>query len=75
MKWNNKQITREGVTLNYIDEGRGPAVLLVHGFPDSCHVWRHQIPTLVAAGYRVIAPDNRGLGQSDAPTDISCRRR
>jgi pimeloyl-ACP methyl ester carboxylesterase len=71
MKWNNKQITREGVTLNYIDEGRGPAVLLVHGFPDSCHVWRHQIPTLVAAGYRVIAPDNRGLGQSDAPTDIS----
>jgi pimeloyl-ACP methyl ester carboxylesterase len=69
MKWNNRQITREGVTLNYIDEGQGPTVLLVHGFPDSCHMWRHQIPALVAAGYRVIAPDNRGLGQSDAPTD------
>lgn len=70
MKWNNKQITREGVTLNYIDEGQGPAVLLVHGFPDSYHMWRHQIPALVAAGYRVIAPDNRGFGQSDAPKDI-----
>ena len=69
MQWNNKQITREDVTLNYIDEGKGPAVLLVHGFPDSCHVWRHQIAILVAHGYRVIAPDIRGFGQSDAPTD------
>jgi pimeloyl-ACP methyl ester carboxylesterase len=70
MEWNNKQKTREGITLNYIDEGQGQAVLLVHGFPDSCLMWRHQIPALVAAGYRVIASDNRGLGQSDAPADI-----
>ena len=42
-------------------------MLLVHGFPDSNSVWRHQIPALVNAGYRVIAPDLRGFGQSDAP--------
>jgi pimeloyl-ACP methyl ester carboxylesterase len=42
-------------------------VLLVHGFPDSNSIWRHQIPALVKAGYRVIAPDLRGFGESDAP--------
>ncbi len=58
---------REGVELSFIDEGEGPAVLLLHGFPDSSHVWRHQVPALVSAGYRVIAPDNRGTGQSGIP--------
>jgi pimeloyl-ACP methyl ester carboxylesterase len=48
-------------------EGTGPDVLLLHGFPDSNAVWRHQIPALVAAGYRVIAPDLRGFGETDAP--------
>ncbi len=71
MSWSSKQITREGVTLKYIDEGQGPAVLLVHGFPDSCQMWRHQIPILLEAGYRVLAPDNRGLGRSDAPIETS----
>jgi pimeloyl-ACP methyl ester carboxylesterase len=47
--------------------GQGPAVLLIHGFPDSLGLWRHQVPALLAAGYRVIAPDNRGMGGSDAP--------
>jgi pimeloyl-ACP methyl ester carboxylesterase len=42
-------------------------VLLVHGFPDCHEIWRHQIPALVAAGYRVIVPDMRGCGDSDAP--------
>jgi len=66
----NKMLQRDGVSLNYIDEGEGPVVLLVHGFPDSIHVWRHQVPALLDAGYRVITVDNRGMGQSDAPTDI-----
>ena len=51
------------------DEGEGEPVLLLHGFPDSAHVWRHQIPALVAAGYRVIAPDQRGFGESDRPSE------
>ncbi|HEY4609901.1 MAG TPA: alpha/beta fold hydrolase, partial [Ilumatobacteraceae bacterium] len=44
------------------DEGEGPAVVLLHGFPDSHALWRHQVPVLVDAGYRVIVPDLRGFG-------------
>ncbi|MBL6750437.1 MAG: alpha/beta fold hydrolase [Nevskia sp.] len=60
-----------GIDLNVLVDGKGPEVLLLHGFPDSHAVWRLQIPALVAAGYRVIAPDLRGYGQSDAPA--ACR--
>jgi pimeloyl-ACP methyl ester carboxylesterase len=67
LDYTTKQLEREGISLNYIDEGLGPAVLLVHGFPDSIHLWRHQVPALLDAGYRVIAADNRGMGQSGAP--------
>ncbi|HXX83279.1 MAG TPA: alpha/beta fold hydrolase [Casimicrobiaceae bacterium] len=56
-----------GIELNVAVEGDGPPLLLVHGFPDDHTVWRKQIPALVAAGYRVIAPDTRGCGDSDAP--------
>jgi pimeloyl-ACP methyl ester carboxylesterase len=49
----------------------GPAVLLAHGWPDSGELWRHQVPALVAAGYRVIAPDLRGFGASSKPTDLA----
>ena len=59
-----------GVRLHYVDEGRGPLVLLCHGWPESWYSWRHQIGALVAAGYRVIAPDQRGYGASDAPDEI-----
>ena len=59
-----------GLTFRVIDRGSGPAVLLVHGWPDSVYVWRHQIPVLVDAGYRVIAPDLPGFGQSDRPAEV-----
>jgi len=52
------------------DEGSGPPVLLLHGFPDSSELWRHQMPHLVDAGLRVIAPDLRGFGRSDAPDRV-----
>jgi pimeloyl-ACP methyl ester carboxylesterase len=71
MEYHSRQLARDGVSLNYLDEGNGPAVLLIHGFPDSINVWRHQIPALLAAGYRVIAADNRGMGQSDAPREVA----
>src|SRR6058998_3115896 len=67
----SRRIAVNGITLNVVIEGEGPDVLLVHGFPDSHQVWRKQIPALVAAGYRVIAPDLRGFGDSDAPTEVS----
>jgi pimeloyl-ACP methyl ester carboxylesterase len=50
--------------------GEGRAVLLLHGFPDSHRVWRHQMQPLADAGYRVIAPDLRGYGRTDAPADV-----
>lgn len=70
MKLTTKRIVVNGVSLNVVDVGQGPAVLLVHGFPDDHDVWRYQIEPLVRAGYRVIAPDNRGCGESDIPTRV-----
>jgi 2-hydroxymuconate-semialdehyde hydrolase len=52
----------------FVDEGEGPAVLLLHGFPTSSHLWRREIP-LLASRMRVIAPDLLGYGQSDHPAD------
>jgi pimeloyl-ACP methyl ester carboxylesterase len=59
------RLSIDGLTINVRDEGAGEPVLLVHGFPDDHFVWRYQVPALVAAGYRVIAPDTRGCGDSD----------
>lgn len=60
---------RSGITIGYDDHGPAdaPAVLLLHGFPDSAALWRHQVPALVDAGYRVLVPDQRGYGRSDKP--------
>ena len=65
-----RRINGDGVELSVLDEGEGPAVLLLHGFPDSARLWRHQIPTLTDAGFRVVAPDQRGYGDSDKPQAI-----
>ena len=45
--------------------------MLVHGFPESWYSWRHQMPAIAAAGYRVVAPDMRGYGQSEVPSEIA----
>ena len=58
-----------------VDVGTGPAVLLLHGFPDSRFLWRHQVPGLSEAGYRVIAPDLRGFGDAPRPADVRAYRR
>ena len=58
------------MTLAVQDEGEGQPVLLLHGFPDSHRLWRHQVDPLNAAGMRVIAPDLRGFGESDMPQAI-----
>ncbi len=60
-----------GLDMNVVTAGSGPVVLLVHGFPDTHDVWRKQIPVLVEAGYRVIAPDTRGCGASQMPGRVS----
>ena len=56
-----------GINLRVVVEGKGPLVILVHGWPQCWYLWRHLIDPLVAAGYRVAVPDMRGFGGSDAP--------
>ncbi|RZN07729.1 epoxide hydrolase [Bradyrhizobium genosp. SA-3] len=63
-------IEANGIRLNIAEQGEGPLVLLVHGFPETWYSWRHQIGDLAAAGFRVVAPDMRGYGKSDAPQAI-----
>src|SRR5580765_5269411 len=65
-----RRITGDGVTLAVLDEGEGQPVVLLHGFPDSSYLWRRQVPVLVDAGMRVIAPDLRGFGESDRPAAV-----
>jgi pimeloyl-ACP methyl ester carboxylesterase len=50
--------------------GKGPLVILIHGWPESWYSWRHQLPALAAAGYHAVAPDMRGYGKSDKPTAV-----
>jgi pimeloyl-ACP methyl ester carboxylesterase len=52
------------------EQGEGPAVIMVHGFPELAWSWRHQIPALANAGFRAIAPDMRGYGQTDSPAGV-----
>jgi pimeloyl-ACP methyl ester carboxylesterase len=66
-----RRMNGDGIELAVNDAGTGPAVLLLHGFPDTAQLWRHQIPALHAVGLRTIAPDLRGFGASDKPEDPS----
>jgi pimeloyl-ACP methyl ester carboxylesterase len=59
-----------GVEISYEVTGDGAPVVLLHGFPDSGRLWRHQVPALVDAGFQVIVPDQRGYGQSGQPAEI-----
>ena len=66
----SSRIQANGLHFRVVEDGRGPAVLLLHGFPDSSQLWRQQIPALVGAGYRTIVPDLRGFGESDKPAEV-----
>src|SRR5215218_631843 len=65
-------IETNGVRLRTLEAGRpgDPLVVLAHGFPELGYSWRHQIPALAAAGYHVLAPDQRGYGGSSRPSAI-----
>ncbi|MFD8837751.1 alpha/beta fold hydrolase [Streptomyces griseofuscus] len=60
--------------LHLVEQGSGPLVLLVHGFPESWYSWRHQLPALAAAGYRAVAIDVRGYGRSSTPAATDAYR-
>ena len=57
--------------MNYVEEGDGPLVVLLHGFPEYWYSWRRQIPALAAAGFRAVAVDLPGYNDSPKPRDVS----
>jgi len=65
-----RRVATNGIHLNIAEQGKGPLVLLLHGFPESWYSWRHQFQPLSDAGYHVVAPDMRGYGKSDKPDEI-----
>lgn len=68
---NTRRIATNGIELNIAEAGKGPLVLMLHGFPESWYSWRHQFKPLANAGYKAVAPDMRGYGESDKPNDIT----
>jgi pimeloyl-ACP methyl ester carboxylesterase len=69
--YTNRVVETNGIRMALRDEGAGPAVVLCHGFPELAYSWRHQVPALAAAGFRALAPDQRGYGGTDRPTEIA----
>ncbi len=66
-----RTIRANGINLRIAEQGEGPLVLLIHGWPESWYSWRHQLPALAHAGYWAVAPDMRGYGHSDKPPAIA----
>ena len=66
----HRTIETNGIKLHIAEQGEGPLVVLLHGFPESWYSWRHQLPALAEAGYHAVAPDVRGYGRTDAPEAI-----
>jgi pimeloyl-ACP methyl ester carboxylesterase len=66
-----KQISTNDISMRIAEAGSGPLVLLIHGWPESWYSWRHQIKAIAAQGYRVVAPDMRGYGDTDAPAEAT----
>ena len=66
----HRTVAANGIDVHIAEQGRGPLVLLLHGFPELWYSWRHQLPALAAAGFHAVAPDLRGYGRSDAPQPV-----
>jgi len=64
------RVEADGIGIEYEVTGQGRPVVLLHGFPDSGRLWRHQVPALAGAGFQVIVPDLRGYGRSGKPEDV-----
>lgn len=66
----HRTVSANGIRVHLVEQGEGPLVLLVHGFPESWYSWRHQLPALADAGFRAVAIDVRGYGRSSKPAAI-----
>ena len=70
----HRDVQLDDVSIHVVEQGSGPLVLLVHGFPETSYSWRHQLPVLAEAGYRAAAIDVRGYGRSTQPEAIDAYR-
>jgi pimeloyl-ACP methyl ester carboxylesterase len=66
-----RDVSANGIRIHLAEQGKGPLVLLCHGFPEGWYSWRDQLSALAATGYHAVAPDMRGYGRTDAPAEIS----
>jgi pimeloyl-ACP methyl ester carboxylesterase len=66
----HRHVETNGIRMHIAEAGAGPLIVLCHGFPESWYSWRHQLPALAEAGFRVVAPDMRGYGQTGRPDEI-----
>ena len=69
-QWQHRFVETNGIRMHFVEQGEGIPVLLLHGFPELWYSWRFQIPALAEAGFRAIAPDMRGYGETDKPEGI-----
>jgi len=67
MNWQHHYAQVNGILVHYVEQGQGLPIVLCHGFPHLWFSWHRQITALAEAGYRVIAPDMRGMGETQAP--------
>jgi pimeloyl-ACP methyl ester carboxylesterase len=65
-EFNTGEVQANGLRFHYLEMGEGPLALCLHGFPDSPYSYRYLLPELAEAGYRAVAPFNRGLRQQSS---------
>ncbi|KAE8662967.1 histone-lysine N-methyltransferase ATX3-like [Hibiscus syriacus] len=70
-KIEHRTVTTNGINMHVTSIGSGPVILFLHGFPELWYTWRHQLISLSSLGYRCVAPDLRGFGDTDAPTSAA----
>jgi pimeloyl-ACP methyl ester carboxylesterase len=63
-------VKTNGIKMHIVEQGKGPLVILCHGFPELWYSWRHQLPALAGSGFHAVAPDQRGYGQTESPEPI-----
>jgi pimeloyl-ACP methyl ester carboxylesterase len=67
---NQRMIETNGIKMHVAEQGKGPLVIMCHGFPEIGYSWRHQLSALAEAGFHAVAPDQRGYGKTDCPESL-----
>jgi pimeloyl-ACP methyl ester carboxylesterase len=68
--WKHEYVDVNNIRMHYVTQGKGPLMLMLHGFPEFWYSWRHQIPVM-AKRFKVVAPDMRGYNQTEKPVGVA----